>query len=102
MRLAIFYIASSSLLISSSINAKLEMSRFQTRILRIINNSPDIARTVYKIPAIKELRDKHCNNTLIYIIKDSEHPINKNIIRNLQSILIETRYRTNTSKPRHI
>ena len=74
------------------------MSRFQTRILRIINISPDIARTVYNIPTIKELIDKQCNNTLIRIIKDSEHPITKKLIRYVRSKTIETRYRTNTAK----
>ena len=43
------FLYSSPLLTSSSINAKLEMNRFQTRILRIINISPDIARTVFTL-----------------------------------------------------
>ena len=74
------------------------MSRFQTRILRIINTSSDIARTLYNIPTIKELIDKQCNTTRIRIIKDSEHPITKKLIRNVRSNTIETRYRTNTAK----
>ena len=71
------------------------MSRFQTRILRIINISPDIARAVYSIPTIKELIDKQCNN--IRIIKDSEHPITKKLIRNVRSKTTETHYRSNTA-----
>ena len=72
------------------------MNRLQTRILRIINISPDIARTVYKIPTIEELIDE------IRIIKDSEHLITKKLIRNALSKTIETRYRKTLLKLSHI
>ena len=63
------------------------MSPFQKRTFRIINISPDIAKTV-----------KNCNNTLICFIEDSENPITKKHTRNVRSKTIETRYRTNTAK----
>ena len=53
---------------------------------------------VYNIPTIKELINKQYNNTLFRIIKESEHPITKKLIRNVRSNIIEIRYRKKTTK----
>jgi hypothetical protein len=51
------------------------MESYQSKILRIINISPEVALSKYNIPSITQHLDLVCINILKHIIADPMHPI---------------------------
>ena len=84
-------IISSAVVLCSVSNKTLqEMEMTQSKFLKIIGISSDVAQNKYKIAKIPDLIDNHCLNLLRKILSDENHPITKGLVKREE---LSTRYR---------
>jgi len=92
------FIYSAPILTSVSEKAKLEISRFHNKALRIININPEVALAKYNINTIDKLIDTTCANLLIRIISEPTHPVTASLTINPRSTSIRNKFRTNLAR----